>query len=209
MPEVLQVESRTTRGKNNSRRLRKSGKLPAILYGHGEETVSLTVAIDAMEAVIRHGSHVVELDGAVKQSALIRELQWNTWGTEIVHVDFARVSADEVIEVTVPIELRGEAPGLKEGGILEHLLHEIDVECKATLVPDRIKANVNHLQVGGSITVADLDLPEGAKWLASPEAVVVQCVIPAEVVEEEGAEAGEAEPEVIGGKKEEDEGDDK
>ena len=110
MPEVLQVESRTTRGTNNSRRLRKSGKLPAILYGHGEETVSLSVAVDAMEAVIRHGSHVVELDGAVKQSALIRELQWNTWGTEIVHVDFARVSADEVIEVTVPIELRGEAP---------------------------------------------------------------------------------------------------
>ncbi|NLE38658.1 MAG: 50S ribosomal protein L25 [Pirellulaceae bacterium] len=209
MPEVLQVESRTTRGTNNSRRLRKSGKLPAILYGHGEETVSLSVAVDAMEAVIRHGSHVVELDGAVKQSALIRELQWNTWGTEIVHVDFARVSADEVIEVTVPIELRGEAPGLKEGGILEHLLHEIDVECKATLVPDRIKANVNHLQVGGNITVADLDLPEGAKWLASPETVVVQCIIPAEITEEEGVEAGEGEPEVIGAKKEEDESDDK
>jgi len=205
MPEVLQVEVRQTRGKRHARRMRKDGKIPAILYGHGRESVSLAVAAEAVETVVRRGSHVVELRGAVKENALIRELQWNTWGTEVLHVDFTRVRADETIEVTVPVELRGEAPGLKEGGVIEHLLHEIDIECKATAVPEKIKANVNNLQVDQSVTVADLVLPEGAKCLASPDQVVVQCVVPVEVPEEEEAAAAEAEPEVIGGRKEEEE----
>jgi len=142
----------------------------------------------------------------VKENALIREIQWNTWGTEVLHVDFTRVRADEAIEVTVPVELRGEAPGLKEGGVIEHLLHEIDIECKATAVPEKIQANVNHLQVGQGITVAELVLPEGATCLGNPKDVVVQCVMPVEVPEEEEvAEAEEVEPEVIGGRKEEEE----
>jgi large subunit ribosomal protein L25 len=205
MPEVLQVEVRPTRGKHHARRMRQEGKIPAILYGHGQESVSLAVPADALEAAVRHGSHVVELKGAVKESALIRELQWNTWGTEVLHVDFARVRADETIEVTVPVELRGEAPGLKEGGVLEQVLHEIEIECKATAVPERIQANVNHLQVGQSITVADLLLPEGGKCLAPAESVVVQCVVPTEVPEAVAEEAAQAEPEVIGGRKEEEE----
>lgn len=186
--------------------MRRAGKIPAVLYGHGQEAVSLSVATDAMEAVLRHGGHVVELTGSVNESALIRELQWNTWGTEVVHVDFSRVSADETVEVTVPVELRGEAPGLKAGGVLEHLLHEIDIECLATDVPDKIRANVNHLVIGQSITVADLKLPEGAKCMADPTDVVVQCVMPTELPEEgEAGEGAEAEPELIGGRKEEEE----
>lgn len=206
MPELLQVEIRQSRGKHNARRMRKDGKIPAILYGHGQECLSLMVATDALEAVLRHGGHVVELTGAVKESALMRELQWNTWGTEVLHVDFARVSADETIEVTVPIELRGEAPGLKDGGVLEHLLHEIDIECKATDVPEKITVKVNQLQIGQSVTVADLALPEGGRCLGNPKDVVVQCIVPVEAPEEEAVgEAGEAEPEVIGGRKEEEE----
>ncbi|MBN1590766.1 MAG: 50S ribosomal protein L25 [Pirellulales bacterium] len=202
MSEVLQVEIRETRGKHVARRMRKGGNIPAVLYGHGQETISLSLAADALETALRHGSRVVELSGAVKENALIRELQWNTWGTQIVHVDFARVSADETIEVTLPVELRGEAPGLKEGGVLEHAIHEIKVECKATSVPEKIKVNVNHLELDQSITVADLVLPEGLKCLANPDDVVVQCVVPVEMPEEEG-EGAEMEPEVIGGKKEE------
>jgi large subunit ribosomal protein L25 len=203
MAEVLQVEARDTRGTSNAKRMRKEGKVPAILYGHGEKTISLTVAADAVEAAVRHGSHVVELAGAVKQSALIRELQWNTWGTEILHVDFTRVSADETIEVTLPVEIRGEAPGLKEGGVLEQPVHEIEIECLATAVTEKIEVNVNNLEVGQSITLAELELPEGAKCHGSPDQVVVQCVVPAEVPEEEEGEGAEAEPEVIGEKKEE------
>ena len=148
MAEVLQVEARQSRGKRNARRMRRAGTIPAVLYGHGEETVSLAVRTDAMAAAVRHGSHVVELAGAVQQSALIRDLQWDVWGTGILHVDFARVSADETIEVTVSVELRGEAPGVKEGGVVEHLVHEVEIECKATAVPEKIVVNINQLKLG-------------------------------------------------------------
>lgn len=189
--------------------MRKEGKIPAVLYGHGQECLSLSVATADLAAALRHGAHVVELGGAVKQSALIRELQWNTWGTEVLHVDFSRVSADETVEVTVPIELRGEAPGVKVGGVIEQLLHEIDVECKATDIPDRIKVNVNHLEIGQSILIEQLVLPEGGQCLGNPKDVVVQCAMPVEAPEEEeaAAEAGEAEPEIIGGRKAEEEED--
>ena len=204
MAEVLQVERRETRGTQSARQMRKEGKIPAVLYGHGEETMSLTVGTSAVETAIRHGAHLVELAGAVKQSALIRELQWNTWGTEVLHVDFTRVRADEMVEVTVAVELRGEAPGVKEGGVVEHLIHEIELECKATDIPEKIEVNINHLEVDQSITVADLKIPEGGKCHLNATEVVVHCVVPAEVPEEEeGVEAGSDEPEIIGGRKEE------
>jgi large subunit ribosomal protein L25 len=203
MPEQLQVQVREIRGKHRTRRLRKSGTIPAVLYGHGQETLSLSVPTDALETALRHGSRVVELAGAVQESALIRELQWNTWGTEVLHVDFARVSADETVEVTVPIVLRGEAPGVKAGGVIEHLIHEIEIECKATMVPDKIKVNVNHLAIDQSILVRDLTLPEGSVCHLDPEDIVLQCVVPVEAPEEEAVgEPGEGEPEVIGGRKE-------
>ena len=207
MAEVLQVEVRQSRGKRNSRRMRRAGTIPAVLYGHGEETVSLAVRTDAMQAAVRHGSHVVELAGAVQQSALIRDMQWDVWGKGILHVDFARVSADETIEVVVSVELRGQSPGVKEGGIVEHLVHEVEIECKATSVPEKLVVNINHLKLGEAITVADLALPEGAKCHADPAAIVAHCVLPvAAPEEEEVVEGGEAEPEVIGGRKEEEEG---
>jgi large subunit ribosomal protein L25 len=209
MAEVLQVAVRQSRGKRNARRMRHAGSVPAVLYGHGQEVLSLAVPTDAIRAAIRHGSHVVELAGAVQESALIREMQWNVWGTDILHVDFARVSADETVEIVVAVELRGEAPGIREGGIIEHLIHELEIECKATAIPEKLVANVNKLKLGESITVANLKLPEGAIVHGELDDIVVQCVVPTEVPEEgEAAEAGEGEPEVIGGRKEgEEEGD--
>jgi large subunit ribosomal protein L25 len=134
-------------------------------------------------------------------------MQWDVWGTGILHVDFARVSADETIEVTVSVDLRGQAPGVKEGGIVEHLVHEVEIECKATAVPDKIVVNINQFKLGEAITVADLVLPAGAKCLGDPAAIVAQCVLPVAAAEEEAVgEAGEAEPEVIGGRKEDEEG---
>ncbi|MBN2022891.1 MAG: 50S ribosomal protein L25 [Pirellulales bacterium] len=207
MAETLQVGLRDSRGKRNARRMRKGGAIPAILYGHGQDCVALSVPADAMGAALRHGSRVVELAGAVTESALIRELQWDTWGTRLLHIDFTRVSADEMVTVTVAVELRGEAPGVKAGGMIEHFVHEVEIECLATAVPDKLAVNVNHLELGGGVTVADLPLPQGARCLDDPETVVVQCVLPTEAPEEqavEGAE-GEAEPEVIGGRKEKEE----
>src|SRR5436190_9769521 len=101
MAENLKVEPRKNRGTRHSKRLRAGGKVPAVLYGHGEKTVSLTVPAEQITAAVRHGSRVVDLKGAVSDSALIRELQYDTFGLEILHVDLARVSADERVHVKV------------------------------------------------------------------------------------------------------------
>ena len=206
MAEVLNVEVRQTRGKRNARRMRATGMIPAVLYGHGEKTVSLTVSAEQLDAAVRHGSRMVNLAGAVNEMALISELQWNTWGTGVLHADFTRVSEHEKVTTQVTVELRGEAPGVREGGVIEQLIHEVQLECKATDIPDKLTVSVNTLKLHDTITVADLELPADGAVLADADTVVVQCVEPAKELDEEGAEAVEGEPEVIGGHKEEEEG---
>lgn len=201
MAEELNVELRQTRGKRNSRRMRNAGKIPAVLYGHGLECVDLSVPREAFNLVVRHGSRVVMLTGGVSEQAQVKEVQWNTWGNEVLHVDFTRVSADEKIEVTLPVELLGEAPGVKEGGIVEQLLHEVTLECPATAVPERLSVSLNHLALSGSITVSDLSIPAGARFLSDPSSIVVHCVEPTAAEEEVVSEMGAIEPEVIGQKR--------
>jgi len=201
----LAVEPRDHQGKHNNRRLRRSGKIPGILYGHGLENVSLAVAADALTAAIRHGSRLVSLTGAVSESAFIRELQWDTWGTNIVHVDFTRISEHEIVEVRIPVELCGEAPGVREGGVVVQLIHEVELACPASSIPEKLAVNINHLMLTQSILLNSLELPPGAKILAADlEAILVECVVPVELPEE-GAEGAVAEPEIIGAKKEEEE----
>lgn len=205
MAETLTVEIRDDLGKHGSRRLRRAGKVPAILYGHRQENRCLAIAADELEAAVRHGSRLVTLSGAVNESALIRELQWDPWGVRILHVDLTRISADESVELVLPIELRGEAPGVRDGGVIEQLLHELKIECPARSIPDKIEVNVNQLALGGSIAVGQLALPPGAKSLVEADEIVVQCVEPTELPEEEeaAAEAGPAEPELIKERKKE------
>jgi large subunit ribosomal protein L25 len=200
MSETLVVESRESRGKRNNRRLRASGKIPAVLYGHGQDPVSLSVPAEQVNAMVRHGSRMVALAGAVNESAFIRECQWDTWGNQVVHVDFTRISAHEKVRVQVTVELRGEAPGVKEGGVIKQLIHELELECEAGSIPEKLTVSINDLEFNGSITVAQLELPAGARPLVELDQDVVQC---AEVVEELGeeAEGGEVEPEIIGRKK--------
>jgi large subunit ribosomal protein L25 len=205
MAHELNVELRTTRGRRNARRQRATGQMPAGLYGHGQANVSLSVSAERLESAIRHGARLVKLTGAVEEQAFVREVQWNTWGTHIVHVDFTRVSEHEKVRVNVAVELRGEAPGLRAGGVLKHFVHEVEIECEATAIPEKISLSVNQLNLGDSITIAAMPLPPGVVVLDDPETVVVECVEPVEVEEEEPAAPGEGEPEVIGRKKEEEE----
>ncbi len=203
MAENLAVEAREPGGKLRNRRLRKSGKVPVVLYGHGEDVVCLGVSAQDLTAVINRGSRMVALSGAVTESAFIREVQWDTWGTEVVHVDFTRISADEKVKVRLSVELRGEAPGVRNGGVVEHLLHDIELECPAGSIPEKIRINVNELELDATITVGEIELPEGAVVLGKATAIVVQCVEPTEVLDEDLAEAVPGEPEVIGEKDEE------
>jgi large subunit ribosomal protein L25 len=202
MAESIQVQVRDQLGKRNTRRLRRGGAVPAVLYGHGQENLNLAIPAEQIDTAVRHGSRLVNLAGAVNDRAFIRELQWDTFGLHLVHVDLTRVSEHEMVEVQVQIELRGEAPGVREGGVISHLIHELAIECEVTAIPDKIHVNINHLKLEGKITIADLELPPGVKVDADPEEIVVECVVPA-VEEEEAAGEAEAEPEVIGRKKEE------
>jgi large subunit ribosomal protein L25 len=204
MAESLSVERREQHGKLNNRRLRRDGKIPAVLYGHGLENLSLMVSAEALAATVRRGTRLVNLTGAVDESAFIRELQWDTWGTHVLHVDFTRISVDEEVEITVSIELRGEAPGVRDGGIIEQFIHDVEIACPAGAIPEKLRANINQLKLDDKITLAQLELPQGARLLADDlETIVVQCVLPAEMPEEAAAEAVPGEPEVIGAKKEE------
>jgi len=203
MSDSLQVQLRDVRGKRNSKRLRAQGLVPAVLYGHGEANMHLLVPGDQLRAAIRHGSRVVDLQGAVSEKAIIRETQWNPFGTEVLHLDFARVSADERVHLKVTIEMKGEAPGVKEGGVLEQVLHEVEIECAATDIPDAVYVRVNNLHVGDEITADKIELPQNAKLLTPEDSIVVHCVQPRD--EEEAAPMGAAEPEVIGRKPDEEE----
>ncbi len=205
MAEVLKVEQRSVRGKHQARRLRLQGQLPAILYGHQQESVSLSLPAAEFDRVLRHGSKLVELKGGVNESALIRELQWDTFGQEVLHVDLMRVDANERLTVEVPLETRGVAPGTKENGIVELLMHSVEIETTAQAIPDKLHLNINEVQLGDTLTVADIeDLPEGVKVLLDADTPLLHCV---EALEEVPAEAeGAAEPEVIGRGEEEEEG---
>jgi large subunit ribosomal protein L25 len=199
MAEILDVVPRKADGKRVARRLRTAGSVPAILYGHKEACVALAIKSEQLSSVVRHGTRVVELRGAANEKAFIRDLQWDVYGVGILHVDLTRVSEHERIQVEIKVELRGEAPGIKNGGVLEHLLHEVEIDCEALSIPEKLFVSVNELNVGNSLLASSVVLPAGAKLLTDPDAVVVQCVVPVEVDETAGAEAG-AEPEVIGRK---------
>jgi len=202
---TLAVKLRDGHGKRVNRRLRQSGQVPAVLYGHKEKVKSLMLSGEQLDAAVRHGNRFVALSGDVSENAFIKDIQWNTWGTEILHVDFARVSEHEKVHVTVAVELRGEAPGVKAGGVVKHVLHSIELECEAASVPEKIIVNINHLEFGQTLHISDLEMPQGAKPLIDPATAVVSCVAMVEVSDEETAAGEGDEPEVIGRKKAEDE----
>ncbi len=178
MSVEIQVRRRTELGRRAVRRLRQAGEVPAILYGHGQENVPLAVPAKRIHQIVVQGTKLVVLDGAVHEQALIREVQWNPLGDEIIHVDFYRVSAGERVRTTVPVVLRGEAPGARHGGLVEQVLHEIELECPVGSLPDRIEVNIASLDVGQAIHIRELSLPIGARALASGDLVVVHCVLP-------------------------------
>ena len=205
MANLLHASVRSSLGKRDTRRLRKDGQIPAVLYGHGLENLNLAVSAHEIEAAIRHGAKLVDLQGDVADSALIKEVQWDTLGTKVLHVDFARVSAEEAVDVMVGIELVGDAPGTKEGGLIKQPTHELHIRCPAGAIPDKFEVRINALGLGQAIAAREIELPAGATLLSDPDAVVASCEEPKVLVEEEVAVAVEGEPEVIGRKPEEEE----
>lgn len=206
---MLVTQPREKYGSREARRLRQRGLVPAVVYGHGEGTASVALARDDLVKIVRHGTHVVDLQtGGNLQKALIREVQWDYLGKDLLHVDFARVAADERVTVTVPLDVRGIAPGIAAGGVLDQPLHSLSIECLVTAMPGSIRVNVGELQLGQAIHVRDLVLPPGVTAMADTDAVVVHVTQkqaePEAVAAPALPESGE--PEVIGRQKEEEEG---
>lgn len=203
---VLKATKRDNIGSRAAQSLRKEGLIPGVIYGHGLETQSVTLQKHEMELAILHGERLLEVDcEGNKENVLIKELQYDTFGQHILHVDLTRVNLDDRIEVTVQVTLRGTPEGVSsEGGMLQHLVSEVHVECLAGAIPADITVLVRDMKVGDNLTAGDLPLPDGAKLLGDPAAIVASVRV---VAEEEEApaevEEGGAEPEVIGEKKEE------
>jgi large subunit ribosomal protein L25 len=194
--ETLAVELRTVGGSHESRKLRRVGNVPGILYGHGQEPVKLSVSADALNTALRHHSRLVQLQGGVNESALIKDIQFDTFGIDILHVDFTRVSTDERIEVEVTVELKGTSPGALSGGVINHLLHEVQIECLATAIPEKLTLNISNLQKGDELTASKIDLPADVKLLTNGSLIAVQCLQPG-AEPDATAVGGPAEPEVI------------
>ncbi|MEM9660129.1 MAG: 50S ribosomal protein L25 [Planctomycetota bacterium] len=200
MSESLNVKKRDQTGKLHSRRMRRGGALPAVLYGHGEAPVALAASLDEIDAVIRHGAQVVDLVGDVSGQALLQDVQWDTFHQHVLHIDLLRVAKGDRVTVEVPVHLRGEAPGEHEGGVVEHLLHAVEIETSPAAIPETLYVSINQLALGKSVAASNLEgMPEDAKLLTNGDAVVVQCVEPTAAPEEEElAASASAEPEVIG-----------
>ncbi|MHC4696336.1 MAG: 50S ribosomal protein L25 [Planctomycetota bacterium] len=199
---AVQAEPRTATGTRASKALRATGRLPAIIYGHGEPVEMISLSRHDVEVALAHGARVLEVGhrGTSKQY-LIKDVQYDHLDATLIHVDLTRVDLDERVKVRVGIELRGVPKGVSEGGVLDQLIPDIEVECMVTEIPDTLHPVVTHLHVGESLLVQELELPPGVVALADQEAQVamVRALAIAEVAEvpEEGEEETE-EPERIG-----------
>src|SRR5579872_2841499 len=176
---TLKVQPRTGKGSRATAKLRKEGLVPAIVYGHKKENAVIAVSAEELDRAIRI-LHVrmlsLDINGTA-ETVLIREVQWDPFGKQMMHVDFERKSASEKVKVTIPVELRN-TPKVMGGGVLDQPLHTLHIECPLGSIPEAIRIDITNLALGHPIHVKELTLPEKVKVLESPEAVVVQLKLP-------------------------------
>jgi large subunit ribosomal protein L25 len=199
MPEYkLAAENRSDAGKGAARRLRASGRVPAVLYGHGTKPQHLSVDARQFGQALRTDAGVnvlISLEvGRDQHLALAKEIQRHPVKGSFIHVDFIQVRRGEKVHVQVPVHLVGEAPGAREGGIVDQDLYQLSVEAEVTAVPEAVEADISGLGIGEVLRVADLKAPRGAVVLDDPDASVVSVVSPTVEAEPEveAAEEGEA-----------------
>jgi large subunit ribosomal protein L25 len=201
----LKAEARDHTGSKTAVQVRKQGRIPAIVYGHKEQPVAISLDRHDFTEGIHHGHRLMNVQlGKKKESVIIKDLQYDHLGKNIIHADLMRVSATERVKVNIPIELKGTAKGTHSGGIIEEHLDSLEVECKVTDIPEVISVRVNDIDIGENLHAGDIELPEGVKLITDKDALVVTChlVAAAKTAEELEAEQPVA-PEVIGEVKEE------
>ena len=203
MAEVtLEVVRREETGKEVAKKLRRDGKVPAVVYGGHREPVAITVDRKAVSELIQKSEHgirsvfLLKMQGSDQQRhAMIKEVTIDPISRKMKHIDFVRVAMDEKVKVTVPVHVVGTAAGVKEGGLLDFQVRELHLECLPNAIPDSVDVDVTALTGHDYYRVKDLKLPEGVRVLDDPERVVVG--VTHAKAEAEPAAEGTAEPEVI------------
>ncbi len=213
----LQAKKREAAGGGAAKRLRRDGTVPAVIYGATQDNYSIQIDAREFGALLKKTSAEnflvdLQIEGAKEKTklAMVQDMQQHPITGDILHVDFHAVNENQPITATVPIELIGEAEGVKEGGLLDHQLHSIEVHCLPSALPDGFQADVSHLAIGDALHVSDLVVPEGVEFTLDGENVIAIIAEPRLVEEEEedAAAVVDGEPEVIG-EKADDEDDEK
>lgn len=193
----IAATARSVQGSSACRRLRREGFVPGNLYGHEQDPEMISFEAESIRHFIESGTKVadLEVDGRTEK-VLLRDVQWNTFSTEVLHCDFLRVDPNERIETDVPLILRGTAPGSLAGGIVEQPLHSLHVDCLAVELPDSIDVRITSLQVEDSLCVKDLaGLPPSLNILTPEDEVIVHVLRPRAEEEAEAPAEGEGEVE--------------
>jgi large subunit ribosomal protein L25 len=203
---TLKAAVRTETGKGAMRRLRREGRIPAVVYGRGEETRPLSVDAHDFEMLTKHHSldtTIIELsiEGAGRKGGrlrtLIAEVQNHPYKPQVLHVDFQQIHAGERVTVQVPIRLHGTPAGVRAGGVLQHVLHDVELECAVEEIPESLDVDVSALEIGDSVHVSELAIPENVEILIDAERTVCT-VAPPTVLEIPEEEEAAAEPELVG-----------
>jgi len=213
---IVKADERKGTGKKVAKDLRNKGLVPANVYKGGKGALSIQVTQDDLHEALNTsaGENVIITlkisgDAAVKdKTVLIKEIQREPIKDGILHVDFNEISLTEALKVNVPLASKGEAVGVKaDGGILEHVMWELQVECLPTDIPEKIEVDVTNMKIGDAVYVKDIPTPEGVKFLNDPELITMIVKAPkVEVPKEEVLAEGAVEPELIRKKKEEEAG---
>ena len=196
---TLKANRRDERGKKRNRRQRAAGVMPAIIYGHGEAPESIAFEAHDVLLELQHGARVlnVEVEGKTGQY-LLKEVQYDHLGTHPVHLDLMRVDLTEKVRVKVGIELKGTPKGIAEGGVLDHPVAQIEVECLVTDIPETLHPSVKHLGVGDVLLAKDLELPPRVTLVTDPNERIAAVRVLAEQAVAPAVEGAEAvQPEVI------------
>jgi large subunit ribosomal protein L25 len=197
---TLKAEIREQTGSKAVRKLRKKGMIPAVIYGHQKEPVAVTLDAHNFNEALHHGQRLMDIQlGDKDEKILVKALQYDHLGRDILHADLLRVDVKQMVKVTVPIELKGTAPGTHEGGIVETHTNNLEIECRVTEIPEKIVISIKDMQLDQALHARDIVLPEGVNLITSPEILVVSCHTVAEVKTTEQVEAEvPVTPEVIG-----------
>ncbi len=204
---TLNATTRSEIGSRACRKLRQQGQIPGNVYGHKKGAVAISIDGQELTRAVYSGHKIVDvtLDGELEKT-IIREVQWNTFATEILHFDLVRIDANERILVSVPVELKGISPGVTSGGVLDQQVHEVEMEVLAFDLIDSLVVRISDLQIGDSHTLADVELPKSAQIELPLDTVLVQVNEPIVITDEdeEQEEGGPTEPELIGKSEDED-----